>query len=68
MKSSADKKPCHTDMVVQPDKEALIKRLNRIEGRCVGGENDYRGSLLRGYPEPGICASVRACAVAMLVE
>jgi CsoR family transcriptional regulator, copper-sensing transcriptional repressor len=37
LKSSADKKPCHApDMVVQPDKEALIKRLNRIEGQVRG--------------------------------
>ncbi|HJT50298.1 MAG TPA: metal-sensitive transcriptional regulator [Nitrosospira sp.] len=37
MKSPADKKPCHTsDIAVQPDKEALIKRLNRIEGQVRG--------------------------------
>ena len=31
------KKSCHTpDHVIQPDKEALIKRLNRIEGQVRG--------------------------------
>ena len=37
MKSSADRKPYHApDMAVQPDKEALIKRLSRIEGQVRG--------------------------------
>lgn len=35
--SPADRKPCHAPVtVVQPDKEALIKRLNRIEGQVRG--------------------------------
>ncbi|WP_331458260.1 metal-sensitive transcriptional regulator [Nitrosospira briensis] len=37
MKSSTSKKPCHAPQtVVQPGKEALIKRLNRIEGQVRG--------------------------------
>ena len=37
MKSIPSKKPCHVpDHVIQPDKEALIKRLNRIEGQVRG--------------------------------
>lgn len=37
MKSFPSKKPCHApDHVIQPDKEALIKRLNRIEGQVRG--------------------------------
>lgn len=37
MKSFPSKKPCHVpDHVIQPDKEALIKRLNRIEGQVRG--------------------------------
>lgn len=37
LKSSADRKPCHAPAnVVQPDKEALIKRLSRIEGQVRG--------------------------------
>ncbi|SDA13405.1 DNA-binding transcriptional regulator, FrmR family [Nitrosospira sp. Nsp11] len=37
MKSLPSKKPCHAPQtVVQPDKEALIKRLNRIEGQVRG--------------------------------
>lgn len=37
MKSSADRRPCHAPTnVVQPDKEALIKRLSRIEGQVRG--------------------------------
>lgn len=37
MKSPAKKESCHAPrMVVQPDKEALIKRLNRIEGQVRG--------------------------------
>lgn len=36
-KPSPEKEPCHApQMVVQPDKEALIKRLNRIEGQVRG--------------------------------
>lgn len=36
-KSSTSKKPLSApDAVVQPDKEALIKRLNRIEGQVRG--------------------------------
>jgi len=37
LKSKTDKNPCHMPTaVVQPDKEALIKRLNRIEGQVRG--------------------------------
>lgn len=37
LKSSADRKPCDAPTnVVQPDKEALIKRLSRIEGQVRG--------------------------------
>lgn len=37
MKSSLSKKPCHSPQgVVQPDKVALMKRLNRIEGQVRG--------------------------------
>ncbi|BCT68835.1 hypothetical protein NNRS527_02441 [Nitrosospira sp. NRS527] len=37
LKSSTSKKPCHAPQtVVQPGKEALIKRLNRIEGQVRG--------------------------------
>lgn len=37
MKPLPTKKPCHTpNQVVQPGKEALIKRLNRIEGQVRG--------------------------------
>ena len=37
MKSSVSKKPCHSPQnVVQPDKAALMKRLNRIEGQVRG--------------------------------
>ena len=37
MKSQARKESCHPPRtVVQPDKEALIKRLNRIEGQVRG--------------------------------
>ena len=37
MKSSVNKKPCHSPKsVVQPDKTALTKRLNRIEGQVRG--------------------------------
>ena len=37
MKSSVSKKPCHSPQsVVQPDKTALMKRLNRIEGQVRG--------------------------------
>jgi CsoR family transcriptional regulator, copper-sensing transcriptional repressor len=37
LKSFPSKKPCHVpDHVIQPDKEALIKRLNRIEGQVRG--------------------------------
>ncbi|SEA39879.1 DNA-binding transcriptional regulator, FrmR family [Nitrosospira multiformis ATCC 25196] len=37
LKSKTEKKPCHMPTaVVQPDKEALIKRLNRIEGQVRG--------------------------------
>jgi DNA-binding FrmR family transcriptional regulator len=37
LKSPARKEPCHAPRtVVQPDKEALIKRLNRIEGQVRG--------------------------------
>lgn len=35
-KPSPGKEPCHAQMVVQPDKEALMKRLNRIEGQVRG--------------------------------
>lgn len=35
-KPSAEKESCHAQMVVQPDKEALMKRLNRIEGQVRG--------------------------------
>ena len=35
--TSSSKEPCHAPQtVVQPDKEALIKRLNRIEGQVRG--------------------------------
>ena len=37
MKSSTSKAVCHAPpTVVQPDKEALIRRLNRIEGQVRG--------------------------------
>lgn len=37
LKSSTSKAPCNAPrIVVQPDKEALIKRLNRIEGQVRG--------------------------------
>ena len=37
LKLLTSKKPCHVPQtVVQPDKEALIKRLNRIEGQVRG--------------------------------
>jgi CsoR family transcriptional regulator, copper-sensing transcriptional repressor len=37
LKSPNSKKPCHAPQaVVQPDKEALIRRLNRIEGQVRG--------------------------------
>ena len=37
MKSSTSKAACHAPpTVVQPDKEALIRRLNRIEGQVRG--------------------------------
>ncbi len=37
MKSSISKAACHAPpAVVQPDKEALIRRLNRIEGQVRG--------------------------------
>src|SRR6184192_4253333 len=37
LKSPVRKEPCHPPRtVVQPDKEALIKRLNRIEGQVRG--------------------------------
>lgn len=37
MKSLVSKKPCHPPQnVVQPDKAALMKRLNRIEGQVRG--------------------------------
>ena len=37
LKPPSSKKSCHTPQtVVQPDKEVLIKRLNRIEGQVRG--------------------------------
>jgi CsoR family transcriptional regulator, copper-sensing transcriptional repressor len=37
LKSPASKASCHApQIVVQPDKEALIRRLNRIEGQVRG--------------------------------
>ena len=49
LKSPASREPCHAPQtVVQPDKEALIKRLNRIEGQVRGVATKCIGrSLLR---------------------